>query len=136
MGLARYLNCPEFAISLTSVGTLKRLPDIGIPDPSRYTFSPFGVINVAGNKLRVGDGFPSAAWEWPDAGLTREVTARLLAFLSGLQSAYVYFRTPNNSEAPYANYYGVLSLPLLVPVGDDISAFEPMTWQFNALVLQ
>ena len=136
MGLARYLDCAEFALSLTSVGSLVRLPALGIPDPNRYTFNPYGVINVAGNKLRVGDGFPSATWEWSEAGLSREVASRLQAFLAGQQSAYVYFRTPNNSEAPFANYFGVLTLPLLVSVGFNISAFEPMTWTFNALVAQ
>jgi len=136
MGLSRYLNCAEFALSLTGVGSMVRLPALGIPNPNRYTFTPYGVLNVAGNKLRVGDGFPSATWEWAEAGLSREVAQRLQNFLSGAQSAYVYFRTPNNSEAPFANYLGVLTLPLLVPVGYNVSAFEPMTWQFNALVQQ
>lgn len=136
MGLARYINCPEFSLSLTSVGTLVRLPALGIPDPPKYTFTPYGVVNVAGNKLRIADGFASAQWIWPDAGMTREMSARLQAFLAGQQSAFVYFRTPDNSEAPFANYYGVLTLPLLVPVGYNVSAFEPMTWQFSALVAQ
>lgn len=136
MGLARYSNCPEYALSLTSVNTMVRLPYLGIADPIRSPFVPYGVTNVAGNKLRIGDGFPSCQWDWGDAGMTREMSVRLQAYLGGLASAYVYFRTTNNSEAPFANYYGVLSLPLLVPAGFNTSAFEPAVWQFNAMVAQ
>lgn len=136
MGFGRYLLCPDYKLSLTSVGTLVRLPYLGIVDPIRSPFVPYGVINTAGNKLRIGDGFPSCTWDWGDAAMTREMSSRLQAYLGGQQSAFVYFRTTNNDESAFANYYGVLQLPVLVPSGYGVSAFEPVVWQFNALVAQ
>lgn len=135
MSIARYFKCPEFALSLVSVGTLVSLPRLGIPYPTRPTFNPYGVVNVAGNKLAVGDGFPSGGWEYADVGILREAWLRYNAFLSGAASAYVYLRTQDYGEA-YANYYGVMRLPTLVPVGYNVQAWQPFTISFTGLVLQ
>lgn len=131
-----FYNCPEWALSLTSVGTLVRLDRLGIPFPVRSPFSPYSVRNVAGNKLVVGDGFPSCTWEWAPAGMTREQWARLQSFLGSATSAFVYLRTTNLSESAFANYRGVMALPTLTPVGYNVSAFEPITLPFTGLVLQ
>lgn len=135
MGIDKYFKCPEFALSLVSVGTLVPLNRLGIPSPTRASFVPYTVVNVTGNKLAVGDGFPTCAWEYADAGITREVWMRYNAFLSGVASAYVYLRTQDYGEA-YANYYGVMRLPTLVPVGYNVQAWQPFTISFTGLVLQ
>ena len=137
MGFSRFLNCPEWALSTVSVNTLLRLDRLGIPFPTRSPFVPYSVKNVAGNKLLVGDGFPSCAWEYAPTAMTREQWARLKAYIgTGVASAFVYLRTTNDDESAFANYYGVMQLPTLVPVGYNVSAFEPLTIQFTALVAQ
>lgn len=136
MGISRFYDCPEWALSLTSVGTLVRLDRLGIPFPTRSPFVPYGVINTAGNKLKVGDGFPSCTWEWNPASMTREQWGRLLTFFGSASSVYIYLRTTNNNEVAFANYYGVMALPTLVPSGYNVSSFEPITLPFTALVAQ
>lgn len=133
--IATYLECPEFALSLISTGTLVRLDKLGIPFPIRAPYTPYGVVNVAGNKLAVGDGFPSCQWEYPDAGLTREVWMRYNAFLNNAASAFVYLRTLTYGE-DFSNFLGVMRLPSLVPVGYNVKAWQPLTVSFTGLVPQ
>ncbi len=137
MGIRKYLACPEYALSLVSTATLVQLNALGVPFPTRTPFVPYGVLNTAGNKLVVGDGFPSCVWEWADAGLTREVWARLYAFIgSGNASAYVYLRTTGIDESMFANYYGVMQLPPLEPVGYNVRAWQALSVKFSGLVAQ
>lgn len=133
---SRFYDCPEWALSLTSVGTLVRLDRLGIPFPTRSPFVSYSVLNTAGNKLKVGDGFPSCTWEWAPASMTREQWARLQNFLGTATSVFIYLRTTNNNEVAFANYYGVVALPTLTPVGYNVSAFEPVVLPFTALVAQ
>lgn len=135
MGIARYFKCPEYGLSLVSANAIVPLNRLGIPFPTRAPFVPYSVVNVAGNKLAIGDGFPTCQWEYADAGITRDVWIRYNAFLSGVASAYVYLRTQDYNES-YSNWYGVLRLPTLVPVGYGVQAWQPFTISFTGLVQQ
>ncbi len=130
------LDCPEWALSHISVATLVRLDLLGIPFPTSSPFRPYSVLNTAGNKLVVGDGFPSCTWQWTPAVMGRNQWARLAEFLGGASSAFVYLRTTNNNQRSFANYYGVMALPPLVPVGFNVRAFETPALVFSALVAQ
>lgn len=131
---AHYM-CPDYKLG-TSVNGLVRLDYLGIPFPTRSPFNPFSVRNVAGNKLTVGDGFPHCIWEFSPA-LTRGQWQSLLSFIgTGVASAYVYIRTTNNDTSSFANYYAVMNLPDLTPVGYHVGAFEEVRVPFTGLVLQ
>lgn len=136
MGFAKFYQCPEWALSLVGVSSLVRLDYLGLAFPVRSPYVPYSVTNIAGNKLAIGDGFPSCEWQYPDAGLTREMWARFNAFLGGAAGAFVYLRTTNNDESGFANFYGMMKMPPLNPAGYNVRAYDPLTIQFSALVEQ
>lgn len=136
LGIDRNYMCPEYSIG-TSVNGLWRLDYLRIPFPIRSPFVPYSVRNVGGDKLVVGDGFPSCAWVWEPA-LDRGALSRLMEFIgAGLYSASVYIRTTDNTNYRFNNYLAVMATPqTLTPVGHNVGAFETVTVNFTALVQQ
>lgn len=135
MNTNRYAICPEFAIGTSVVG-LKRLDYLGIPFPTRAPFSPVSVRNVGGDKRVYGDGFASCVWEWEE-NVLRSAMGNLMSFITSIEeSGYVYIRTLKNIYSQWGNYYCVEARPILVPVGQNVGAFQPVSVQFTALVEQ
>lgn len=135
MSTNKYVMCDEYAIGTSVVG-LHSLEHLGIPFPSRSSFNPFSVRNVAGDKRVIGDGFPSAVWEWEESML-RGSMSNLMSFLAeSEESAYVYIRTTKNSYSQWGNYLCVMQRAILVPVGQGVGAWQPVSVQFSAMVEQ
>lgn len=130
-----YYMCPEYKIG-ASVAGLVQLDYLGIPFPTRSSFSPFSVRNVAGDKRVYGDGFPSCEWVW-EPGLTRAQISNLLSFITaGDASGYVYIRTTKNTYSSFYNFYTVMIVPELEPVGYHVGAFNTVSMQFTGMVQQ
>lgn len=127
----------------TASNSMALFSDLGVPEPTRYSFRETAVDNLGGDGMSDGDGFASAVMVW--AGSSRATAYRLLKFLGGARSAKLYMRLPKNLApnlpAAWTTYYGVLYAPVLTGqdgqfVDQSQDAYEGFTLRFGRGVAQ
>ena len=134
--------CVDLEIGADVAGLLD-LRDLGVPDPTSWTFSPYSRVEVGGDGRSRGFGFPTASWTW-ELLSQRQLDVFLDFFAAATDASvalavYVYEDSGPGLSAMRGRYEAIMHRPVdgqgktLIP-DSRTPIFSDVTIQFSHLV--